>query len=110
MSKYFFVRRKIIDYGFYTLKSGHCTLAHDLVNGIQHEFFTLKDKISRLQSEIKALSPALFSDVSITAPLPEAIQTLPDDPVLLKAMLAKHFCAAQEAKLSAERAKRQAEQ
>jgi hypothetical protein len=56
------------------------------------------------------LSPALFADVNITAPLPEAIQTLPDDPALLKAMLAKHFCAAQEAKLSAERANRQAEQ
>ena len=37
-------------------------------------------------------------------------RSLEDDPALLKAMLAKHFCAAQEAKLNAARANRQAEQ
>lgn len=83
----------------------------DLTQGITPEFVELKDRIDALKAEIKALSPSFFkSDVSAQAPLPEAIQALPDDPEQLKKLLAQTYHEAQRAKQAAHEYKRQAHQ
>ena len=69
-----------------------------LTAGVLHEFFTLKDEITRLKEEIKALSPGFFQTQSgETIPIPEAIRNLPDDTKHLKLLLSKIFQQAQQA-------------
>lgn len=83
----------------------------EITQGVWHEFFTLKEQITHLKDEIKALSPAFFrSDENEQIPLPQAIQALPDEPQLLKQLLAKIYQNAQQAMLSAKEHQRQADQ
>lgn len=82
-----------------------------ITQGIRHEFFTLKDKITALRAEIKALSPTFFkTDEFDNIPLPESISALPDDPNILKKMLAKTFRESQKANVDCSKYKRQADQ
>ena len=82
----------------------------EITKNITHEFFELKDKIISLKEEIKALSPNFFKTKIDSTPLPEAINTLPDDPKQLKQLLAKLYQGLQAAKLSATEQKRRAKQ
>ena len=83
----------------------------EITKDIKHEFFILKDQIKALKDEITALSPSFFkSDETQSIPLPEAIRALPDDPDRLKALLAKTYKEAQQARLAAIEYKRRAEQ
>ena len=83
----------------------------EITKDIKHEFFTLKDQIKALKDEITALSPSFFkSDETQSIPLPEAIRALPDDPKRLKALLARTYKEAQQARLAAREYKRKAEQ
>ena len=82
----------------------------EITQGITHEFFELKDKISSLKAEIKALSPNFFKSKIDNTPLPEAISTLPDNPKKLKQLIAKLYQGLQAAKLTATEEKRRAKQ
>lgn len=64
----------------------------EITQGVRHEFFHLKDQITALRAEIRAISPNFFiSDDDNQAPLPEAINALPDNPGQLKQILAKTY-------------------
>jgi SMC interacting uncharacterized protein involved in chromosome segregation len=83
----------------------------ELTQQLGHNFFTLRDEIDRLKSEIKALSPAFFKDSELkNIPLPAAIESLDDNPAQLKQLLAKTYKRAQEARLAADEHKRRADQ
>ena len=82
----------------------------EITQNITHEFFELKDKISSLKEEIKALSPNFFKTKTDNTPLPEAISALPDDAKKLKGLLAKLYQGLQAAKLTATEEKRRAKQ
>ncbi len=83
----------------------------EITQGITHEFFTLKEKIAALKTEIKVLSPSFFKSTQAdTTPLPEAIRTLPNDSKHLKALLANTYRDAQRAKQAAQEYQRRAEQ
>ena len=83
----------------------------EMTQGIRHEFFTLKEQITTLKAEIKALSPSFFqTNDKLTTPLPEAISALPDDAQQLKRLLAGQFRELQQAKLDAQKYKQQAKQ
>ena len=83
----------------------------EITQGSQHEFTALKKTIQELMGEIKVLSPAFFlKDTIEKAPLPAAIHALPDDPVVLKELLAKIYSEAQEAKRLANKYQEQSNQ
>lgn len=84
-------------------------LFEEMMQKTTHEFFTLKDRIKVLEEEVAALAPAFFKTTDKT-PLPEAIRALPNEPDTLKAILAKVYQEAQQAKLDKREYKRRAEQ
>jgi len=74
------------------LAKARAQVFEEITQGVTHEFFALKDQITALQTEIKALSPQFFKQkTSHKTPLPEAIRALPDDPKRLKAHLAQFY-------------------
>ena len=79
--------------------------------GVRHEFFELKDRIKALQQQITALSPSFFeSEVDDKAPLPDAINALPDESLKLKQIIASIYKVSQVAKTQAIESERQAKQ
>ena len=83
----------------------------EMTQGIRHEFFTLKDQMTALKAEIKALSPSFFQTADkLTTPLPEAISALPDDSQQLKRLLTAQFKELQQTKLETQKYKHQAKQ
>lgn len=83
----------------------------EMTQGITHEFQALNEKINALKAEIQALSPSFFiTDLTNNTPLPEAINTLPNDPKQLKQLLSKIYLESQQVKLSCAEYKRQADQ
>lgn len=82
----------------------------EITRGSIHEFTELKQQISSQKEEISALAPSFFYEKNMPVALPSAIQSLPDDPDHLKALLAKMYQEAQTAKLQAREQKRKADQ
>ncbi len=83
----------------------------EITAGIIHQFNELENRIENLKAEIKALSPSFFiTDSTDNTPLPEAINTLPDNPKKLKQLLAKIYQESHQIKLTCVEYKRQAEQ
>ena len=82
----------------------------NITKGISHDFFHLKDRIESLREEIKALSPSFFKTETNKTPLPEAINALPDDSKILKALLARLYQETQASKLAVVEYKRRAKQ
>lgn len=81
------------------LKKAKTELFSQLTQGVTQEFYQLKEQIQALRNEVKALSPSFFkSDQDGQIPLPEAISTLPDDPAVLKQVLARTYQDCQQAK------------
>lgn len=65
-------------------------LFSQLVSGISHEFFELKDQITVLKAKVKALSPTLtLRKKEKDLPIPDSIKALPDEPQELKKLLAQ---------------------
>lgn len=82
-----------------------------ITQNLRHDFIALKNKIISLKDEVAALSPSFFkTDIADTTALPSAIGTLPDDPKMLKKILAKTFKESQQAKLECAEYKRRSEQ
>ena len=84
-------------------------LIEELTKNINHEFFTLKEKIAKLESMVEFLSPS-FEAHKGDHPLPSFVENLSDDPVLLKGIIAnlhKDKCTYQ---LQAKEYKRRSEQ
>jgi len=83
----------------------------EVMQGITHEFFTLKDQIKALQDEITALSPSFFKvDATDQPPLPNAVRALPDDPDYLKKLVTQFFQNAQAAIQTGKEHERRAKQ
>lgn len=83
----------------------------EITQDITHDFTALKHQIYALKKEVAALSPAFFKSTTQEAtPLPEAIRALPDNPQELKALLARTYREAQQAKLATQKYKRLSEQ
>ena len=79
--------------------------------GIIHEFDGLKEQIIRLKADIRSLSPLPSNKQALSsAPLPETIQALPDDPKLRKHMLAQSHREAQSAKRTADKYRQHSKQ
>lgn len=77
-------------------------LFDELTQGINHDFYVLKEEAKALRKEIKALSPSFFKDqLNPNQPIPEAIQALPDDPAQLKRLLSSLYSKAQQSKQNA---------
>ena len=71
----------------------------EITQSIRHEFYSLKDQITALRAEIRAISPSFFtSDEDAKTQLPEAIYALPDDSAKLKQILAKTYKESQTVK------------
>lgn len=82
----------------------------EITQDVRHDFFNLKDQITALRAEIRAISPNFFiSDEDANTPLPEAINSLPNDPQRLKAILAKTYQESQNAKLECSNYKQKSE-
>ena len=83
----------------------------EITQGITRDFYALKNQINVLKAEIKALSPSFFKKMlPENSPLPQSIQSLPDDPVQLKKILASTHLEAQHAKKEMLKYQRQAQQ
>ena len=83
----------------------------EITQGISHDFTTLNTEIAALKEEIKALSPTFFkSEAREQIPIPEAIQSLPNEPDQLKQLITKLYQRLQVTKLSAHEYKRSASQ
>ena len=71
-----------------------------LMDGISHDFFELKDQITKLKAKVKVLSPTLSSqnnndEVSI----PDSILALTDEPLHLKKLISKLYLENADLKL-----------
>ncbi len=76
----------------------------EITRGTLHEFSHLKTIIEDLRKEVSALAPSFFiKDPNNQPPLPEAIKTLPDDPAMLKTLLAKIHRELQQTSVLAKR-------
>lgn len=74
----------------------------DITQGVTREFFMLTEEIQALKDEIKVLTPNFFiTEKDTSCALPKAIQALPDEPDVLKAILAKLYAESQAAKQKA---------
>lgn len=83
----------------------------ELTQEIRHDFTQLTQAISHLKEEIKALSPTFFkSHANKQIPIPEAIQSLPNEPDQLKQLITKLYQGLQTSKLTAQKYKRSSEQ
>ena len=83
----------------------------EITQDISHDFTALTAEIAALKEEIKALSPTFFkSHTNEQIPIPEAIQSLPNEPDQLKQLITKLYQGLQAAKHSAHEYKRSASQ
>ena len=72
----------------------------EITQGLMHEFYALKEENDRLRAEIKILHPAFIKQHinAPQAPIPDAIETLSDDPQALKQIMATLYLKLQQAK------------
>jgi uncharacterized phage infection (PIP) family protein YhgE len=84
-------------------------LLAEFINGTNHEFFTLKDKIERQAKLIEYLSPT-FNLKDEMPELPEAIKALTNEPNELKQLLAQLYSENQSLKTQLNEVSRRAEQ
>ena len=66
-------------------------LIEELTQNINHEFFVLKDKISRLEAMVEFLSPSFDGNTKETTTLPSSIKNLTNDPDILKGIIANLY-------------------
>lgn len=84
-------------------------LIEELTKNINHEFFVLKDKITKLESMVEFLSPSFEAHKGDT-PLPSSIQNLVDDPSMLKRIIANLYKEKTTFQSQAKEYKRRSEQ
>lgn len=84
-------------------------LIEELTQNINHDFFVLKDKISKLEAMVEFLSPNFEMSESHT-PLPSFITKLSDDPALLKGIIANLYKEKTTLQVLATEYKRRSEQ
>ena len=73
------------------LAAARAQLLDELLGGISHEFYTLKDQIRAMRDEIDALTPSLEGCDGKNVAIPTVIHELPNDPKLLKQLLANSY-------------------
>ena len=81
-------------------------LLDDLVGGISHEFYTLKEQITVLKGEITALSPTFMANAGNNVSIPSIVQALPNEPQQLKQLLANSYHQQQSLQLQLKEIKR----
>jgi hypothetical protein len=82
---------------------------NEITKGIIHRFTELETQIESQRTEIKALSPSFFAK-DLPNTLPQAINTLDDNPQQLKTLLAKFYQENQQLQLKCLEYKRQSDQ
>ncbi len=73
------------------LAAARAQLLDELLEGISHEFYTLKDQIRAMKDEIDALTPSFETSDGRNVAMPMVIHELPDDPKKLKQLLANCY-------------------
>lgn len=84
-------------------------LIEELVAGLKHDFFDLRDKIEKQKVIIKALSPT-FNVKTDDHPIPDSIQKLTNDPEELKRLITKLHVENASLRVQKEEYKRRSEQ